>query len=88
MHGVFIHTASLCLLAGALNPFTSKVISNIYGPIIIFLVVLDLFCVVLFLFLCFLSRGVSLAYSVKLVLGKKVLQDCVLSPCLFNFYAE
>ena len=29
MHGVFIHTASLCLLADALNPFTSKVVIEI-----------------------------------------------------------
>ena len=34
-----IHSASLCLLAGAFNPFTFKVIIHIYVPIAIFLIV-------------------------------------------------
>ena len=80
MHGVFIHTASLYLLAGALHPFTSKIISNMYGPVIIFLVVLSLFCVVLFLFLCFLPRGVSLTYSVKVVWGKEYFKTVYCHP--------
>ena len=84
MHGVFIHTASLCLLADALNPFTSKVISNMYGPIIIFLVVLGLFCEVLFLFLCFLPRGVSLIYSIKVVLGKECFKTVYCHPAYLN----
>ena len=35
--------ASLCLLVGALNPFTFKVIINIYDSVVIFLIVLYLF---------------------------------------------
>ena len=29
----FIHLASLCLLVGAFNPFTFKIIINMYDPI-------------------------------------------------------
>ena len=38
-----IHSASLCLLVGAFNPFTFKVIIDIYVLIAIFLIVWDLF---------------------------------------------
>ena len=37
MH-VFIHPAGLCLLAGAFNTFTFKVIIDMYDPITIFLI--------------------------------------------------
>ena len=68
IHGlVFIHPASLCLLVGAFNPFTFKVIIDMYDPITIFLIVLGLFSVGLFLLLCFLPREVPLAFVVKLV---------------------
>ena len=66
MH-VFIHPASLCLLVGAFNPFTVKVIIHMNDPITIFLLVLGLFSVGLFFLLCFLPREVPLAYVVKLV---------------------
>ena len=36
-----IHSASLCLLVGAFNPFQFKVIIDIYVPIAIFLIVWD-----------------------------------------------
>ena len=39
---VFTCPASLCLLVGALNPFTFKVIINMYDPVTIFLIVLGL----------------------------------------------
>ena len=39
-----IYSASLCLLVGAFNPFTFKVIIDIYVPIVIFLVVWGWFC--------------------------------------------
>ena len=52
MHMFFMHTASLCLLVGASNPFTFKVIIHMYDPIV-FLIVLDLLSVDLFLFLFF-----------------------------------
>ena len=38
-----IYSASLCLLAGAFNPFMFKVIINMYVPMTIFLIVLGLF---------------------------------------------
>ena len=43
-----IHSASLCLLVGAFNPFTFKVIIDMYVPMTIFLIVLGLFLEVLF----------------------------------------
>ena len=39
-----IHSASLCLLVGAFNPFTFKVIIDIYVPFAIFLIVWGWFC--------------------------------------------
>ena len=38
-----IHSVSLCLLFGSFNPFTFKVIINMYVPITIFFIVLGLF---------------------------------------------
>ena len=58
---------SVCLLVGAFNPFTSKVIINMYDPITIFVIVLGLFCVGLFLLLCFLPKEVPLAFVEKLI---------------------
>ena len=63
----FIHPGSLCFLVGAFNPFTFKVIITMNDPIPIFLIVLGLFSVGLFLFLCFLTREVPLVFAVKLV---------------------
>ena len=40
----YIHSASLCLLVGAFDPFTFKVIIDIYVPIAIFLTVWGWFC--------------------------------------------
>ena len=59
--------ASLCLLVSAFNPFTFKVIIDMYDPITIFLIVWGLLSVGFFLLLCFLSREVPLAFVVKLV---------------------
>ena len=36
----FIHSASLCLLVGAFNPFSFKVITDKYDPVAIYLIVL------------------------------------------------
>ena len=63
---VFIFSASLCLLVGAFNPFTFKVIIDMYDPITNSLIVLGLFSVSLF-FVCFLLREVRLAFAIKLV---------------------
>ena len=41
----FICSASLCLLIAAFNPFTFKVVINVYDPISIFLIVLGLFSI-------------------------------------------
>ena len=46
MHAdVFIHLASVCLLVGTFNPFTFKIIVDMYDPIAVFLIVLGLFSV-------------------------------------------
>ena len=42
---VFICSASLCVLVGAFNPFTFKIIVDMYDPIAVFLIVLGLFSV-------------------------------------------
>ena len=64
---VFIHPASLCLLVGVFDPFTFKVIIDMHDPINVFLTVWGLFCVDLFLLLCFPPRKVPLALVLKLV---------------------
>ena len=61
------HPGSLCLLVGAFNPFTFKIIIAIHDPIAIFLFFGVLFSVGLFLPLCFLPRDIILAFVVKLV---------------------
>ena len=66
MH-IFIHPASLCLLIGAFDPFTFKIMMDMYDPITIFLIVLGLFYEDLSLLLCFLSREVPLVFGVQLV---------------------
>ena len=45
-----IHSASLCLLVGAFNPFTLKVIIDKYDPIAIYFIVLGLNLYTLFVF--------------------------------------
>ena len=54
----FSSTQPVCLLVGAFNLFTFKVIIDMYDAITIFLNVLCLFSVGLFLLLCFLPREV------------------------------
>jgi len=64
---VFIHSVSLCLLVAAFNPFTFKVMIDLYDPITIFLIDLGVFSVGLFLLLCFLSslgRNFSSSFSI------------------------
>ena len=65
-HG-FIFPVSLYLLVDAFNPFTFKVIVNMYDPITIFLIVLGLFSVGLFLLLWLIPTEVPLAFAVKMV---------------------
>ena len=76
---VFINPARVCLLVGAFNRFTFRVIINIYDPVIIFLIVLDLFSVGLFLLLCLLPREVPLAFVVKLIGWCRILFNFCLS---------
>ena len=56
-----IHSASLCLLVGAFNPFIFKVIINMYVPITIFLIVLGLlfffFPKIIFIYLFWAALG-------------------------------
>ena len=80
---VFIHPSSLFLLIGVFNPFTFKVIINMYDHIIIFLIFLGLFCVGLFLLLCFLPGEVILAFVVKLVWCCQIL---LTFACLKSFW--
>ena len=56
----------LCPFVSSFNPFTVKVIIDMYDLITIFLIVLGLFCGDLFLLLCFLPREVPLVFVVKL----------------------
>ena len=79
---VSIFSASLCLLVGAFNPFTFKVIINMYDPITVFLIVLGLFSVGLLLLLCFLARGVPLAFVVYSWFGSVAL---LTFACLESF---
>ena len=53
-------------LVDVFNPFTFKVIIDMYDPITNSLIVLGLFSVSLF-FVCFLLREVRLAFAIKLV---------------------
>ena len=62
---VHVCPVSVCLLVGALKPFTFKVVINMFVPITIFLSVLGLFSVGLFLLLCLLPREFPLAFVVK-----------------------
>ena len=62
----FSTAQTVCLLVGAFNPFTFKVIIDMYDPSTIFLTVLGLFSVGLFLLLCFLPREFPLAFSKSL----------------------
>ena len=59
---ICIYLVSLCLLVGAFNPFTFKVIVNMYDPITIFLIVLGLFSVGRSFPSCFLPREFPLAF--------------------------
>ena len=77
---VSICLASICLLV---NPFTFEVIIDIYDPIPILLIVLGLFCVGLFLLLCFLPGEVILAFVVKLVWCCQIL---LTFACLKSFW--
>ena len=59
-----MHSTSLCLLVGAFNPFTFKVIIDKYDPLLFTL----LFWVGVYKpFLCFLSREDPLAFVEELV---------------------
>ena len=66
MH-MFSSTQSVYVLVGAFNLLTFKVVIDMYNPITIFLIVLDLLSIGLFLLLCFLPKEVPLAFVVKLV---------------------
>ena len=88
-HIFSIHSARLCLLVGAFNPFTFKVIIVIYVPIAIFLMVwgwfVDLFSSVVFLdyispFNIFCKVGLMVLNSLNLCLSEKFF----ISPSTLN----
>ena len=89
-----IHSANLCILVGAFNPFTFKAIIDIYVPICIFLIVLDLF-LRFFLSLMFTAyinsfnicckaglvvlNSVNFCLSVKLLISPSILNEILAS---------
>ena len=84
-----IHPASLCFLVGTFNPFTSKVIIDIYVPIAIFLITWDLFCRFFssLVFLDYISpfnicckAGLVVLSSLNFCLSEKLL----ISPSILN----
>ena len=84
-----IHSASLCLLVGAFNPFTFKVIMDIYFPIAIFWLLgidfVDLFPSLVFLDyispfnICF-KAGLVVLNSLNFCLSEKLF----ISPSILN----
>ena len=64
---MFSSAHPVCILVGAFNPFTFKVIIDIYDPITILLIAFGFFFIGFFLLLCFLPRDVPLAFVVRLV---------------------
>ena len=64
---LFLYPSHQSLLVGAFNPFTFKVMIDMYDPITIFLSVLGLLFVGFFLLLCCLPRELPLVFVVKLV---------------------
>ena len=79
---MFSSAHPFCIFLGAFNPFTFEVIIDMYDPIPILLIVLGLFCVGLFLLLCFLPGEVILAFVVKLVWWCQIL---LTFACLKSF---
>ena len=77
-----IHSNSLCLLVGAFNPFTFKVIIDIYAPIAIFLIVWGWFCRSFFFSCISWLYKVPLAFVLKLVWWYWIL---LTFACLKNF---
>ena len=62
---VFSSIQPICLLVGTFNPFTFRVIVNMYDPITIFFIVLGFFSL---FFVSYLEKLVPLAFVVKLLL--------------------
>ena len=87
---IYIHSASLCLLVRAFNPFTFKVIIDIYVPIAIFLIVWAWFCRYLFSSFVFLDyinpfnicckSGLVVLNSLNFCLSEKLF----ISPSMLN----
>ena len=83
-----IHSASLCLLVGAFNPFTFKVIIDKYDPIAIYFIVLGQSLYALFVFpiqrrsfsICWRAglvvlNSLSFCLSVKLLISPSYLNE-------------
>ena len=82
-----IHSASMCLLVGPFNPFTFKVIIDIYVPIAIFFIVWSWFCRS-FVFLDYISpfnicckvgflalNSLNFCFSEKLFMSPSILNE-------------
>ena len=84
----YIHSVSLCLLIGAFNPFTFKVIIDIYVPIAIFLIVVCfcrsfsslLFPVYISPFNIYCKLGLVVLNSLNFCLSEKLF----ISPSILN----
>ena len=84
-----IHSASLCLLVGAFNPFIFKIIIDIYVPIAIFLIVWSWFCRYFFFYVflyyispfnIFCKAGLVVLNSLNFGLSEKLF----ISPSILN----
>ena len=78
-----MHLASLCLLVGAFNPFTFKVIIDNYDPVTIYFVALGSF---LFYFILFFLRCFSLAFILKSILSDMSIATPAFFWSLFAWY--
>ena len=78
-----IHLTSLCLLVAAFNPFTFKVIIDIYVPIPIFLIVWGWSCRFFLILFYFLTIYAPLIFVINMVWWYWIL---LTSTCLKNFY--
>ena len=82
-----IHSASLCLFVGAFNPFTFDVITDIYVPIAIFLIVWGWFCRSFssLVFLGSISPFNICCIADWFQIGQGVCQGCILSLCYLTY---
>ena len=81
---IFIHPANLCLLVGVFDPFTFKIMMDMYDPITIFLIVLGLFSEDLFLLLFLLLICCTAGLVVLISLNFCLLGELLIFPSTLN----